>query len=104
MGWEEGRSGEVGCDVDGMRWDGHGDLTKKGMAVGMGNGMGDGWWDGMSGIRDEMKREQDITGDGIWDGLIREMGWLRRRAGLLHRMSRDEKLDGIAGKMRWNRS
>lgn len=48
----------------------------------------------MSGIRDERTREKDVTGDGPWDGLIRETGWLRRRAGLLHTMSREEKLDG----------
>lgn len=35
-GWDEGRLGEAGCDADGMRWDGHGDLTEKGMAAGMG--------------------------------------------------------------------
>lgn len=45
-----------------MRWDGHGDLAKR-----------DGSRDGMSGIREEMTREKDITGDGIWDGLVREI-------------------------------
>lgn len=60
---------------------------QKGMVAGMGDGMGDGWWDGMSGMRDD-------TGKGYyrrWD-----MGWAGTgdMGGLLHGVSRDEKLDG----------
>lgn len=52
----------------------------------MGDGMGDGWWDGMSGIRDKGKGYYRR-----WD-----MGWADTgdMGGLLHGVSRDEKLDG----------